>query len=110
MGIMRPDPAITDVSIEDLLTHEDKLVSGLAREVKTLRDGIRHHRAQTGHSLCWINDVELWKLIEDDPQYPHDTLPVREEFLANCRAFYESRLHNTSWENPPVRKTVKDDD
>ncbi len=104
------DPIMTDAYIKSLLAHKDKVVSGLAREVKTLRDGIRHHQAQTGHSLCWINDLELWKLIEDDPKYPHSTLPIRDEFLSNCQAFYESRLKNTPWEDPPVRKTVVDDE
>ena len=104
------DPAMSDAHIEDLLSARNRLVSGLAREVKALRDGIRHHKAQTGHSMCWINDIELWKLVEEDPKYPHGTLPVREEFLANCRAFYESRLRNTPWEDPPVRKTVVNDE
>jgi hypothetical protein len=106
----QPDFEITDAYIESLLAHKDKVVSALAREVRALREGIKHHRAQTGHSLCWINDVELWKLVEADPAYPHHTLPVRDEFLANCRAFYESRLKHTPWEDPPVQKTIVDDE
>lgn len=97
-----------DAELEALLGSEDPLISRLAAEIKRLRDGIRLHQSQTGHSLCWLNDIELWRLLDADAGYPHETLPVREEFMENCRRFYASRLQGTPWEDPPVENTVVD--
>ncbi len=97
-----------DKDIEACCSHSDPVVRRLALEVKRLRMGIRNHQAQTGHSLCWLNDVELWKLLDKNAAYPHETLPVRDEFLANCKKFYVSRLEGTAWQDPPVGKTVVD--
>jgi hypothetical protein len=103
------DDYLDDSRVAEYCSSEVPVISRLAREVQRLREGIRYHRSQTGHSLCWINDVALWRLIEDDPTYPHDTLPVREEFLANCRRYYQSRLEGTSWVDPAVKQTITDD-
>ena len=97
---------LSDDEIAKLAASRDKAVAAVAREVARLRDGIRAHRSASGHELCWLNDVELWKLIEDDPRYPHDTLPVREEFLTQCRRYHESRLKNTPYAEPATRTPV----
>lgn len=58
-----------------------------------LENAIRKHWQQRGHALCWENDLELWNLLPDAPEkYPHDTVPPREEFMARCAEYHESRL------------------
>lgn len=95
-------------AIQPLLTHSDPAVRELAQEALRLRSAIETHRAQTGHALCWLNDVELWKAIGEDEgaAYPHETLPVREEFLKQCGRFYESRLTGTPYVEPQPKQTL----
>ena len=97
-----PDEEITRLSGDS-----DDTVRLLAAEVARLRAGIKSHRSATGHELCWLNDVELWKLVEDNPAYPHETLPVQDEFLSQCRRYHESRLKNSPYAEPQARATVK---
>ena len=96
----------TDSEINKCGSSRELLVARLAQEVLRLRQGIRHHRSQTGHSLCWLNDVALWQLLDENAGYPHDTLPVQEEFVANCQRFYRSRLEGTPWVDPPVKHAI----
>jgi len=78
----------------DFFGYKVVLDSATAR-IAELEEAIKKHRAQTGNNLCWENDLELWAILKDeDPQYPHKTLPNKEEFLRNCKAYYESRLIN----------------
>ena len=98
--------ALSDEEIAKLAASRDDAVAAVAREVARLRDGIKAHRSASGHELCWLNDIELWKLIENDPHYPHDTLPVRDEFLSQCRRYHESRLANTPYEEPATHTPV----
>ena len=97
-----PDEEINRLSGDDNAT-----IRLLAAEVARLRAGIKSHRSATGHELCWLNDVELWKLVEDSPAYPHETLPVAEEFLSQCRRYHESRLKNSPYAEPQAKTTVK---
>lgn len=99
---------LSDDEIAKYCADPNEIAGALAREVKRLRDGIREHQAQTGHSICWLNDAALWKLLDGNPTYPHETLPVREEFLRNCQRFYESRLLGTRWEDPEAERTISD--
>ena len=78
----------------------------LAQELLKVRNAIRQHRDKTGHELCWLNDFELWKVLGEDARYPHDSLPVREEFLKQCSVFYESRLKGTKYAEPGVKKKI----
>jgi hypothetical protein len=105
----RKEILLDDAQIAAHCSSEQPVIAHLAQEVRRLRDGIREHRAQSGHSLCWLNDVALWRLLDDDPSYPHDTLPVQEEFLANCRRYYQSRLDGTPWADPAPESTVTGD-
>jgi hypothetical protein len=104
----RTDLAFSEEQIDILAASPDPTSSALAREVRRLRLGIREHMSAKGHGLCWLNDLALWHLIEPQAVYPHDTLPVREEFLAQCARFYESRLTGTPYEEPKPRRTVTD--
>jgi hypothetical protein len=87
---------------EDLEQRRRELVEQLAlvsselssarEEIRALRGAIKTHREQTGHNLCWLNDVKLWEVLGDGKTtYPHDTLPSEEEFKMGCAAFYASR-------------------
>jgi len=103
------DILLDDARIATYCSSEQPVIARLAQETRRLRDGIREHRTQSGHAICWLNDVALWRLLEDDPTYPHDTLPVREEFLANCQRYYQSRLDGTLWVDPAPGNTVTGD-
>lgn len=71
-----------------------------------LVEAIKKHRDKSGHELCWLNDRELWSVL-GDAEYPHDSLPVREEFLGQCAKYYESRIKNTPYEEPKPKETIK---
>ena len=102
------DDDIDDSTLAVYCSSGTPVIALLAREVQRLRNGIREHRAATGHALCWLNDVALWGLLDEQPTYPHETLPVREEFLANCQRYYQSRLDGTPWCDPAVEHTLID--
>ncbi len=71
-------------------------LSDAREEIRRLRGAIETHREQTGHNLCWLNDVKLWETLGDgNMAYPHDTLPPEEEFAMGCRAYYASRKNNS---------------
>lgn len=97
---------LTDQRLEAYRESGDQAVAALAAEVVRLREGIRGHQSNTGHGLCWLNDLELCKLLNAEAAYPHDTLPVREEFFAQCDGYYESRIAGTPYEEPEPQKTV----
>jgi hypothetical protein len=82
-------------------------VSALAAELLALREAIRAHKNKSGHELCWINDRDLWHQVEPEAQYPHGTLPVREEFLGQCARYYESRLTGTPYAEPAAKQTLE---
>lgn len=66
-------------------------------EARRLLMLIKIHRMQTGHNLCWMNDLVLWRQALNDSiiEYPHDTIPREEEFEAGCESwckpYYRSR-------------------
>lgn len=106
---------LTDHMLKCCVESDDKVIRTLAAEVTRLREGIRNHQSKRGHEICWLNDIELWRLLDPDARYPHKTLPVREEFLTQCAQFYESRLKGTPYEEPqpqqrisPVRRHGRD--
>jgi hypothetical protein len=50
--------------------------------------GIQKHMTAKGHDRCWLNDLELYKLV--DPQYDkmNMALPCMPEFLHNCCVYW----------------------
>ena len=60
--------------------------------VEILVAAIKKHQQQSGNGLCWENDLELWRVIDPNVQFPHDKVPGREEFLANCAKYHKSRV------------------
>jgi hypothetical protein len=87
------------------LQDPDPKVRALAEEVCRLRQAIEAHRDKSGHELCWLNDLELWRAVAP-ADYDPGALPVREEFLAQCGRYYESRLKGTPYEEPKTKKRV----
>jgi hypothetical protein len=98
---------LSDAAIDELCGRSDPTILALAAEVKRLRSGIREHQRQTGHALCWLNDLDLWRLLDPQADYPHATLPVREEFFGQCRTYYESRLTGVEYEEPQPNTTIQ---
>ncbi len=96
----------TDQMLKSCVKSDDKIIRTLAAEVIRLREGIRNHQNKSGHELCWLNDIELWKLLDSGARYPHNSLPVREEFLAQCGRFYASRLKGTPYEEPQPKQKI----
>jgi hypothetical protein len=67
----------------DHLTREQ-----LAAEVRRLRAGIRRHRDNTGHELCW-HHPELWSLVPEKVS-PDVAVPEWPQFLRGCVRYRES--------------------
>lgn len=76
---------------------KDKLTINALAEQKRLRMLIEIHKLHTGHNLCWMNDLQLWReaLGDNSIEYPHDTIPPQDEFEPGCevwcRPYYKSR-------------------
>ena len=60
----------------------------LILEVKKLRQGIRQHRDNTGHELCWHHPA-LWGLLPEKTD-PIPVVPEWPEFLRGCVAYRQS--------------------
>jgi hypothetical protein len=78
----------------------------LAGEALRLRSAIATHASKRGHELCWLNDVALWKTVGIEGDYPHEWVPVREEFLAQCARYHASRTEGTEYSEPAMRAPV----
>lgn len=97
----------TSLLIESLRKRNRELVIEIVRrsaeaseareEVRRLLGIIQTHKDQTGHNLCFMNDINLWRKAFKDSsiEYPHDTIPPEEEFEPGCevwcRPYYRSR-------------------
>ena len=99
-------PSMGDDEVEALASASDATVRRLATEVRHLRSLIRAHAAKRGHELCWLNDLALWKAVGVEGGYPHDSLPVRAEFLAQCQRYYTARLTGSPYEEPATALPV----
>lgn len=60
----------------------------LVAEVIKLRNGIRKHRDNTGHNLCWYVP-ELWNLLPEKVE-PKPDIPATKEFLMRCKKYRKS--------------------
>ena len=60
----------------------------LVAEVRKLRAGIRDHRDQTGHGLCW-HHPELWSLLPDKTE-PSIAVPPWPKFMRGCVRYRQS--------------------
>lgn len=60
----------------------------LVEEVKKLRQGIRRHRDNTRHELCWHHPA-LWGLLPERTD-PVPTVPDWPQFLEGCIRYRQS--------------------
>ncbi len=60
----------------------------LIAEVKKLRAGIRAHRDNSGHDLCW-HHPQLWGLLPE-PIDPNVAVPPWPKFMRGCVAYREA--------------------
>lgn len=98
---------VEDKELQEFLQADNPDIVRLTVEVIKLKSAIQDHKANTGHKVCWLNDQELWRALEENPIYPHDTLPVKQEFLNQCEKYYQSRLEGTEYEDPEPTQTVR---
>ncbi|WP_022698264.1 hypothetical protein [Euryhalocaulis caribicus] len=67
---------------------EDMDRDALIAEVKKLRAGIRAHRDNSGHDLCW-HHPQLWGLLPE-PIDPNVAVPPWPKFMRGCVAYREA--------------------
>lgn len=79
------DPAFIAISWE--------AVRDLVAEVERLYFAIRTHRDQKGDDRCWLDDIELYKVLGEAVSIDVTGLPPRCDFLESCRRYYEQRRH-----------------
>jgi hypothetical protein len=60
----------------------------LVAEVRRLRAGIRDHRDQTGHGLCW-HHPDLWSLLPEKTE-PSIAVPPWPKFMRGCVRYRQS--------------------
>ena len=75
------DPA-RDADLQALTREE------LIAEVMRLRAGIRKHRDNTEHELCW-HHPDLWGLLPEGTD-PVPVVPIWPEFLRGCVRYRQS--------------------
>ncbi|MCI0463066.1 MAG: hypothetical protein L0Z62_39465 [Gemmataceae bacterium] len=68
----------------------------LTAENEHLKAAIRKHRDQHADDRCWLDDQELYAALGEHK--PADnSLPPRDQFLANCARFYDCRAQADNW-------------
>jgi hypothetical protein len=64
----------------------------LKLENKKLIEAIRTHRNQRGNDRCWVDDIELYKVLPEGPPSEEElALPCKQKFLASCEKYYNFR-------------------
>lgn len=66
-------------------------------EAKKLRTAIIKHRSQRADDRCWLDDLELYRVLGDSVQEYDPSMPPREEFLVNCVRYYDKRCVRGNW-------------
>ena len=69
----------------------------LEQRVKELEDAIRKHRDQKYDDRCWMDDLELYKVLGEEIPVGQNQLDSPCEMMANCVKFISSR-HNPALE------------
>lgn len=86
---------------------KNKKLEEVKEELLKLRNGIRYHRDQKGDDRCWLDDVELYKLLPEQRDADF-TLPPKDEFARDCARFWQSRQPNPVNELKVDDKTIQD--
>jgi hypothetical protein len=67
-------------------------LSNLKGRIDELEDAIKKHRLKSFVDRCWINDEELWRVLNDgDSDYPHETTIPCDKFMEGCLEYWRSR-------------------
>jgi hypothetical protein len=69
----------------------------IRKENEVLRAAIKKHRAQRADDRCWLDDLELYRVLGDGIQDYDPSMPPREDFLANCARYYDRRCVRGNW-------------
>lgn len=84
---------VTELRARILELHErlnDREAEDASAEAQRLRDAIHvHFTATVGHSMCWENDVELWRSV--GITQAHGEPPPWPEFMEQCVRYRKSR-------------------
>lgn len=60
-------------------------------EIMKLRNAIRAHRDQKGDDRCWMDDIELYKVLPEGVVNADLSLLSDEQFRRNCDLFIKNR-------------------
>jgi hypothetical protein len=87
---------------------KDNDLDGMSREeliveVKKLRQGIREHRDNSGHDLCW-HHPNLWTLLPEESKHIPE-VPDWPQFMRGCIKYRQS-LDNQHF---PITKKEHDE-
>jgi ribosomal protein S27AE len=74
----------------------EALALELQEEIDKLRAAIIKHRDQRGDDRCWLDDLDLYAVLDDGVQ-ADNSMPPREGFLANCARYYDNRCRAGNW-------------
>lgn len=61
------------------------------KRIIELETAIRKHRDERGHNRCWLDDLELYKVLNESINENDFVLPPKTEFLDQCCKYYETR-------------------
>lgn len=65
-------------------------------EAARLRTAIETHRAQRADDRCWLDDLELYKVLGDEAE-PDNRVGDKYQMLANCVRFIDNRCEGGGW-------------
>jgi len=60
-------------------------------EAVKLREAIRKHMGERGHDRCWLDDLELYSVLDPKFDKMNLQLPPLPEFIHNCQLFWAER-------------------
>ena len=63
----------------------------LIAEIQKLRNAIRNHKEQKEHDRCWLDDLELYKILPESISEAEQRLQEKKEFIDNYYKYYEHR-------------------
>lgn len=70
------------------LKNDHKFIRDYQTDIAFLKKAIKKHRDAAGHERCWLNDMELYKVIEPAPDKMNMALPPLPEFMNKCAAYW----------------------
>jgi hypothetical protein len=86
-------------------------IRSLTGDVDQLKAAIRHHRDQRRDERCWLDDMELYKVLGEPVDAADLALPPRDEFLESCRRYWQQRqpsAHMGQAQHPMTIRQLED--